>query len=453
MLYSTRWLATIFPNYKGKISDNQIIKTVSIDSRNIDNPALFVPIVGENFNGHDFVEDAITKGAIAFFWDESHELPKNLPDDVAVFIVEDTIFALQTLAKHYRKKINPFVIGITGSNGKTTTKDIVTSIVKTSFKTYGTVGNFNNHIGLPLTIVNMPTNTEVLVLEMGMNDFGEIEKLSHIANPDLGIIVNIGESHIEFLKSRKGIAKAKLEIVKGLKADGYLMIDGDEPLLQRWHDKPFTITCGYKNSNDIIISNVKQQSLSKTTFQLMSGETYTLPLVGTHNVLNASFAIAVGKRLKITRETIQQGLNNLQLTSMRMEFSQGRNGVTIINDAYNASPTSMKAAINVVKQLADYQTKVLVLGDILELGQHGEHFHQQVAENITEPISAVFTHGQLAKTMSDYVATTNESIVAKYFSTEKELIDHLQQYLNKDTVILFKASRSMYFENLVKAIQ
>ncbi|HLS20143.1 MAG TPA: UDP-N-acetylmuramoyl-tripeptide--D-alanyl-D-alanine ligase [Bacillota bacterium] len=453
MLYSTRWLATIFPNNEGKISDNQIIESVSIDSRNIEGRTLFVPIVGENFNGHDFVEDAITKGAIAFFWDKSYDLPVNIPNDVAIFYVNDTIDALQLLAKEHRKKINPFVVGITGSNGKTTTKDIVTAVINTSFKTYGTKGNFNNHIGLPLTIVNMPTNTEVLVLEMGMNDFGEIEQLSRLAEPDIGIIVNIGESHIEFLKSREGIAKAKLEIVSGLKEDGYLIVDGDEPLLQHLHEKPCTITCGYEQNNDVVISNVNQKSLTETTFQLTSGEKYTLPLVGTHNVLNASFAIAIGKRLKIKPKTIQQGLNNLQLTSMRMEFSQGQNGVTIINDAYNASPTSMRAAINIVKQLDEYSTKVLVLGDILELGDYGEQFHKDVAKTINRPISAVITYGELSQIISNHVAASSDMIETEHFTEADQLIDHLQQYLNEDTVILFKASRSMYFENLVKAIQ
>src|SRR5690625_3398106 len=285
MLYSTRWLATIFPNNEGKISDNQIIESVSIDSRNIEGRTLFVPIVGENFNGHDFVEDAITKGAIAFFWDKSYDLPVNIPNDVAIFYVNDTIDALQLLAKEHRKKINPFVVGITGSNGKTTTKDIVTAVINTSFKTYGTKGNFNNHIGLPLTIVNMPTNSEVLVLEMGMNDFGEIEQLSRLAEPDIGIIVNIGESHMEFLQYREVIARAKLEITKGLKKDGYFIIDGDEPLLQHLHENSCTITCGYAQNNDVVISNIRQNSLTETTFQLTSGETYTLPLVGTHNVL------------------------------------------------------------------------------------------------------------------------------------------------------------------------
>jgi len=453
MLFSTRWLGTIFPSFSGNVTDNQMIESVSIDSRNINDHTLFVPIIGENFDGHDFVHDAISKGALAIFWDESHELPQDIPSHIAIFFVNDTITALQTLAKHHRAKINPFVIGITGSNGKTTTKDIVTSIVQTSFNTYGTIGNFNNHIGLPLTMVNMPTNTEVLVLEMGMNNFGEIEQLSRLAQPDIGMIVNIGESHIEFLKSREGIVQAKLEIMRGLKDDSYLMIDGDEPLLQHLHEKACTITCGYKANNDVIISNVVQTALDKTTIQLTSGETYTIPLVGTYNVLNATFAIAVGKRLNIKPKTIQQGLNNLQVTSMRMEFLTGKNGVTIVNDAYNASPTSMRAAINSIKQFAQYPNKVLVLGDILELGERAHEFHKDVAATIKPPITTVITFGELAKIISDHVSSVNDEIATYHFDTERQLIDHLQQYLQKDTIILFKASRSMYFENLVKTIQ
>lgn len=453
MLYSTRWLATIFSNYAGNISDNQIIESVSIDSREINDRTLFVPIVGDNFDGHNFVHDAISKGAIAFFWNESYDLPENIPNDVAIFYVKNTLDALQLLAKEHRKKINPFVIGITGSNGKTTTKDIVTAVLNTSFKTYGTIGNFNNHIGLPLTITNMPTNTEVLVLEMGMNNFGEIERLSRLARPDIGIIVNIGESHIEFLESREGIVQAKMEIVSGLKEDGYLIIDGDELLLHHLHEKPCTITCGYDVNNDVVISNIVQSSLGETSFQLLSGEKYTLPLIGKHNMLNAAFAIAVGKRLNIKPQTIQKGLNNIQHSAMRMEFSRGKNGVTIINDAYNASPTSMKAAIELVKNLDDYPTKVLVLGDVLELGNFGEEMHLEIAWEIQSPISVVITYGELAKIISDYVSSETDHICVHHFTKTEQLIDHLQQYLHENTIILFKASRGMYFEHLVKAIQ
>src|SRR5690625_1547599 len=226
MLFSTWWLSTLFPNWMGEVSKNKMIKSVSIDSRTIETQTLFIPIVGDNFDGHNFAEHATQKGAIALLWDETIKLPPNISDEVTIFFVKDTLIALQQLAQAHRDVLDPFVIGITGSNGKTTTKDMITSIAQTTYKTYGTIGNYNNHIGLPLTMVNMPANTEVLVLEMGMNNFGEIEQLSKLAQPDIGVIVNIGESHIEFLKTREGIAQAKLEIKEGLKEGGYLIIDG-----------------------------------------------------------------------------------------------------------------------------------------------------------------------------------------------------------------------------------
>jgi len=451
MLFSTWWLSTLFSNCMGEVSKNKMIKSVSIDSRTIEDQTLFIPLSGENFDGHSFAEHAIQKGAIALLWDESLELPPDISDEVTVFFVKDTLVALQQLAQAHRNVIDPFVIGITGSNGKTTTKDIVTSIAQTTYKTYGTIGNFNNHIGLPLTMINMPANTEVLVLEMGMNNFGEIEQLSKLAQPDIGVIVNIGESHIEFLKTREGIAQAKLEIKEGLKEGGYLIIDGDEPLLQHLHDDQTTITCGYAENNDLVIKAVEQKAFDETTFKLSSTGKYSLPLIGNYNILNATFAIAVAKRLNIKRKAIQEGLSHLQLTSMRMELSYGKNGVTIINDAYNASPTSMKAAIDTVKKMPNFTNKVLVLGDILELGDFSEPFHREVARDIQSPITAVLTYGKQAKIIAQNI--TDENINTNYFDSTTELIEQLQPYLQKDTVILFKASRGMQFENLVKAIQ
>ena len=236
------YIKTVFPEIKGKLSnENQHVEIMTDSRERVDN-GLFIPIIGERFDAHQFIEQAIENGAVAALWDRKKEIPSTIPESFVFFFVDDTAQALQQLAKKYRQDVNPIVIGITGSNGKTTTKDLVSSVLATKYRTHRTVGNFNNEIGMPLTILQMKDDTEVLVVEMGMSDFGEIDRLTNIAQPDYAIITNIGESHIEHLGSREGIAKAKLEITNGLKRDGKLLIDGDEKLLDICKEKKNVIS-------------------------------------------------------------------------------------------------------------------------------------------------------------------------------------------------------------------
>ncbi|ASN05852.1 UDP-N-acetylmuramoyl-tripeptide--D-alanyl-D-alanine ligase [Virgibacillus necropolis] len=451
MLFTTNWISTLFNNYKGVATDEIKINEIVTDSRMPSTKSLFIPIQGENFDGHDYIKEAFNNGAIAAFWNKSKEVPSFLPTEFPLFYVEDTLEALQKLAAAYRSEINPVVIGITGSNGKTTTKDLVASVMKTTYKTHATNGNFNNEIGLPLTILAMPRETEMLVLEMGMSNFGEIERLSKIALPDYAIITNIGESHIEYLGTRKGIAKAKTEIVKGMTDKGYLLIDGDEALLSELHNRNHVITCGFKAGNDVEIKNTII-SHNHTEFNLADNSTFSIPLLGKHHALNATLAITLAKQLKIADHTIQQALSSLQLTSMRFEMIAGKNGVSIINDAYNASPTSMKAAIEVVKQMEGFSTKILILGDILELGEHSQTFHESVSEVIDGSISVLFTLGDQAKMISEKVNSKTEGTIVKHFTTKEELVDDLAFYLKEDTLLLFKASRGMQFEKMIEQI-
>lgn len=452
MLFTTNWISTFFNDYKGVATDKIGISEVVTDSRVQSSKSLFVPITGENFNGHDFIKQAFNNGAVAAFWQKDKEVPAFLPTEFPLFYVEDTLLALQQLATAYRNEINPIVIGITGSNGKTTTKDLLASVMKSTYRTHATNGNFNNEVGLPLTILSMPRVTEMLVLEMGMSNFGEIEILSKIAAPDFAIITNIGESHIEYLGSRKGIAKAKSEIVKGMNKTGNLLIDGDEKLLTVFHNQDQVITCGFKTGNHVEIERVSV-SQDRTEFKLADGSNYVIPILGKHHALNATFAITLAKQLHITEPVIQQALLSIQLTSMRFEMITGKNGVSIINDAYNASPTSMKASIEVVKQMDGFAKKVLVLGDILELGDQTQHFHESVGEVINEPIAVLFTLGEQAKTISSIVNAKDTTIVCQHFDTKDALINDLDIYLNQDTLVLFKASRGMQFEKMIEEIK
>ncbi|MDL4841267.1 UDP-N-acetylmuramoyl-tripeptide--D-alanyl-D-alanine ligase [Aquibacillus rhizosphaerae] len=450
MLFTTSFLAQLFPETKGVVADGIPIKEVTTDSRKSSNKSLFIPIKGESFDGHEFIKDAFNNGIVATLWNKDKKLPSFLPTDFPVFFVEDTLQALQQLAHEYRNKIDPIVIGVTGSNGKTTTKDLIGSVLQSTYRTHRTKGNFNNHIGLPLTILSMPIDTEVLVLEMGMSHFGEIELLSKIAKPDFAVITNIGESHIEFLGSRAGIAIAKAEIVAGLSNDGLLFIDGDEPLLDSFHKKNNVITIGFLNDNSRVIREYNMTA-SYTTFQLNDSD-FRLNMLGKHNVKNASFAIEIAKQLDLPQEKINKSLLNIELTGMRFEILKGKNDVTIINDAYNASPTSMKASIEIVKQMSAYNRKVLVLGDMFEMGEHSKRLHRNVAQVITDEISHVLTFGEDSEEISSEVARLNPSVRVQHYHTKEDIIRNLQSYLNEETIILFKASRGMKFEALLEQL-
>ena len=448
MLFTTKWLASIFTNNRGE--GTLPLLEVTTDSRKKCKNSLFVPLVGEKFDAHDYAEQAFENGAVAFLWNENNPLPDHLPDHFTVLFVKYTLKALQELAWHYRNKVNPIVIGITGSNGKTTTKDLTTSIVSSSYVTHFTKGNLNNHIGLPLTILSMPANTEVLIVEMGMSDFGEIELLTSIARPKYAMITNIGESHIEYLGSREGIAKAKKEIVKELPDDGVVIIDGDEPLLYDLKQSYRTETCGFNATNSNVIRKV-QITEKGTQFQFCD-ETFHVPLLGEHHAKNASFAIEIGKLLCIPFDKIKKSLESLTQTGMRFELLKGTDGETIINDAYNASPTSMKAAIEVVKQMTGYREKVLVLGDILELGAKSAAFHKSVAEVIEPPITAVYTYGKNAKFITDEVQKKHPNMQFKHFTEKEALLHELKKHKNESSLLLFKASRGLKFELLIEKL-
>ncbi|GGA83902.1 UDP-N-acetylmuramoyl-tripeptide--D-alanyl-D-alanine ligase [Ornithinibacillus halotolerans] len=451
MLFTVNWLNKIFPNVKGEVTDKKI-DSILTDSRKKAKDSLFIPIVGENFDSHEFINQAYENGAIATLWEKGRKEPEGLPESFLVFYVDDTIKALQFLANAYRHEINPTVIGITGSNGKTTTKDIVASIAKEQYKTHFTNGNLNNELGLPFTILSMPRETEVLVLEMGMSSFGEIELLSNIAKPDYAVITNIGESHIEYLGSREGIAKAKLEIITGLSNTGKLIIDGDESLLNHVHQQDNVVKVGFSSKNDFVISNVEILH-HKTTFTGSDGEDYTVSLLGSHHAKNSGYGIIIGKLLGIPKEKVKKALETLQLTGMRFELLKGRNDVSLINDAYNASPTSMMAAVEVVKQMDGFETKVVVLGDIYELGDQSKKLHANVANVINEQISVLYTVGNDSKAISDAVKGKFPNMTVKHIENKEDVPNELQDYLNNQTLILFKGSRGMELETVIRQLQ
>lgn len=449
MRLSITEIKDIFPDHKGALDSEITIHEVYTDSRKQTNKGIFIPIVGDHFDGHDFLKSAINNGAIAALWKKERQIPAYVPTDFPMFFVNDTLNGLQTLASVYLERTKPIVIGITGSNGKTTTKDLLSAVLEMKYKTFKTQGNLNNHIGVPLTILAMPEDTEVLIVEMGMSDFGEISLLTNLANPHHAIITNIGESHIEFLGSREGIAKAKLEIVDGMRPGGKLFVDGDEPLLRGIGiDKDISIIhCGFGLKNDIVISNVSTDS-DGLNF-VVNDFGFALSLLGEHNAKNASFAIMVGLELGLSYDQIKEALATIEITGMRLQRVRGKNQSLIINDAYNSSPTSMKAAIETLKGIGSYERKVLVLGDSYELGSNEEELHRSVAAVIEPPITDLICIGEKGNWIADEVRKKSTNIPVYSFMRKEEALPFISEFLAPNTVLLFKASRGAKLESLI----
>lgn len=442
-------------NDVSKFSD-VIVKGVSIDTRKIEAGNLFVPFKGENTDGHRFVEDAIeNKGASASLWQK--DVP-NPPEHLPIIIVEDTTTALQELARSYRNSLDIKVVGITGSNGKTTTKDMTASLLAQKYKVQKTEGNFNNHLGLPLTLLRLREDTEVAVLEMGMSSKGEIEFLTQLGRPDAVIITNIGESHLLDLGSREAIADAKLEIINGLQENGLIIFHGDEPLLQErlkdYDGNGKLKTFGSSRDNDfypVDIEPVENGNKFKTN---LGDETFYLPVLGNHNILNALAAMLAAEFLGVPFEKMNDGFAGLKLTNMRMELSEGHKGEKIINDAYNASPTSMNAAIDLIANLSGYSRKILVLGDMLELGPLEEEYHYNVGASLDAgKIDYVFTYGKL----SESIAKGAKEVLGKErvfsYQDKQDLSNELKKYVTDETIVLVKASRGMALEEIVGALK
>lgn len=431
------------------------IAGVSIDSRKVEKGNLFIPFKGEHSDGHKYVEESISRGAAAALWQK--DVP-NPPEHLPILIVDDCLVALQELARNYRKQLPVKVVGITGSNGKTTTKDMTAGILSAQFKVQKTEGNYNNHIGLPLTVLGLQEDTEIAVLEMGMSGRGEIEFLTRLACPDAVVITNIGESHLLDLGSREGIAEAKLEILQGLKEEGLAILHGDEPLLmeriQRYKGNVQVQTFGRTETNDFYPTEITQLE-NGNRFKINASNTaFELPVLGTHNILNALASMLVANYFSIPFEKMNAGFANIKLTNMRMELVEGQQGEKIINDAYNASPTSMMAAIELVSNLQGYDRKILVLGDMLELGPEEEQYHQQIGKALdADKVDLLFTYGKLGGHIAKGARTVlGEERVFAY--TDKDaLIQKLTQHVNKNTLILVKASRGMKLEEIVTALQ
>ncbi|MFD2333911.1 UDP-N-acetylmuramoyl-tripeptide--D-alanyl-D-alanine ligase [Cohnella sp. GCM10020058] len=455
------------------------IAGVSIDSRSIGAGQLFVPIAGDRFDGHDYIETSASAGAAAALWQRDRALPEDA--GLPLLLVDDTLVALQRLAESYLASWKPKVVGVTGSNGKTTTKDLIYSALATVYRTAKTEGNFNNHIGLPLTILRADRNTEVLVLEMGMSAFGEISLLSRIARPDIAVITNIGESHLEHLGSRRGIAQAKLEIAEGLKDGGTLVYNGDEPLLREELASLAlpaggirTITFGESAACDLRATDIATDA-ERATFDALAGASadaqgdsvpslqaqaveaqhsrFAVPIPGRHNAVNALAAIAVARLLGVADADIARGLAAAKLTGMRIERVRAQSGALVLNDAYNASPASVRAALSLVAQLQGYRRKWLVLGDMLELGPDEAEFHASIGRELSQgQADELLAYGPLSAHTAEAAARSMPAGAVRHFADKNELAEALLALVAPDDLVLVKASRGMRLEEIVRRL-
>ena len=426
------------------------------DTRILQNRDVYVGIKGENFDGNTLYKKAIENGAkvcILQGIEVDEEYIKN--KEVSIILVDDTIKAIGKIANFKRNLYgkNFPVIAVTGSVGKTSTKDIIASVVSEKYKVLKTEGNMNNHIGLPFTILKLK-DEEALVVEMGMNHFGEIDYLTNIAEPNIAVITNIGTSHIGNLGSRENILKAKLEILNSKNIKN-VVINNDNDLLHKWYEEnknKYEIhTYGIENSSESIAKEISLMEQSSKFTAITDDEKYeiTVPVGGEHFVYNALCALTVGRVLGLSKKEIENGIKKFELTKKRMEISKIKDNVTIINDSYNASFDSMKAALKYLKDI-EGERKIAVLGDMLELGSYAEDLHRKVGKEFNKNnIDVLVTVGELSKNINN-VVNTKENY---HFENNKEAEVFLNKELKQGDVALFKASNGMKFFEIIEKLK
>ncbi|ABR33755.1 MULTISPECIES: UDP-N-acetylmuramoyl-tripeptide--D-alanyl-D-alanine ligase [Clostridium] len=444
-------LAEIIKAVDGEIivkNNEGIFNKISTDTRKIQENNLFIALKGENFNGNDYTIQAIEKGASIIIIDDVKFKIEELKNRGTIIKVKDTKEALGDLARFYRKKIGVKVVGITGSTGKTSTKDLVAAFLSGKYKVFKTQGNFNNEIGLPLMIFELSKDYDIAVLEMGMSNFGEINKLASIALPDVGAITNIGVAHIEYLKTRENILKEKMSITDFFENKNSLIVNCENDMLKTIVecDKFNLERVGYDSTYNLYSKNIKLTS-ENTSFDVVTDDNenyrFTLNMVGEHNVLNALIGIQIARNFGLTFEEMEKGLGNFNATSMRLEVIN-KDKFTIINDSYNANPDSMKAALEVLKNYSGSR-KIAVLGTMGELGDYAEEAHIQVGEFAKDKADILLTTGEFKEY---YKKGFGERTMV--FESKQELMQRLTDMIKVNDTILIKASRSAKFEEITK---
>ena len=443
---------------EGRILSRGTVPTINafcVDTRKINAEDMFVSLKSEKGGEIQHIEEALQKGAIGCITE------KDVPEEIInkyknrnIIKVKDIICSIQKLAIYKRKMYDIPVVAITGSVGKTSTKDIIANVLKQKFNVSKTEGNYNNHIGVPITILNWKENINAAVVEMGMNHLGEISVLTNIAKPTIAVITNIGTAHIGLLGSRENILKAKLEILEGLSKDGKIIINNDNDMLQNCDIKEYEkITYGIKNKSNYMAYDIERKdNCSEYKIKMDDKEEkIVVPQTGEHFIYNSLCAIAVGKTTGIKTNKIKEGIKTFKITEKRNETKEV-NDLKIINDYYNASYDSMKAALEVLKNMKGNR-KIAVLGDMLELGDYSENLHKKVGEEVAKnKIDILCTIGDLSKNIAKEAIKLGTKEVYQ-FKTNEECIDKLKEVIKKKDCILLKASNRMNFGEISNYLQ
>ncbi len=439
------------------VGDEQtVITSVAFDSRKITDGGLFVPLVGDR-DGHDFINSAINNGASATLWQTGHP---NKPENIAVLEVDDPLQAMQDLARYYLRKVNPTVVGITGSNGKTTTKDMIAAVLSKRFNVHKTQANFNNEIGVPMTILEMKPNTEILVLEMGMDRPGQLHHLSELTHPDVTVITMIGEAHIEFFGTRDKIADAKMEITDFLREDGEFIYNGDESLLRERAEKlsQAKATFGFEKDDTVYATGFKSYKHHATFTVNDSEQQFSIPMIGKHNVSNAMAALSVGRHFGESDEEIAASLSNFTPTANRMEWEKGDVGEDIMSDIYNSNPTAVRAVITSFGQIEvpEGNRRIAVLGDMLELGEKSAELHRNL-EDCLDPqvINEVYLYGTEMKNLYDALEDKYDAEHLHYYDRDQmqRMIEDLKNDIKPHDIVVLKGSHGMHLEKVVERLR
>ena len=425
------------------------VSSVSIDTRTLKKNSIYVAIKGANFDGHDFVNEAIKKGAKAIVV-SNRKLRQYENVTIPIISVKNTLNAYAVLARIWRNKLGAKVISITGSNGKTSTKEILAHLLEEKFKVHKTKANNNNQIGVPLTILSAPLGSEILILEHGTNHFGEIEFTAKVAEPDFALITNIGNSHIQYLESKEKILEEKVQLFINLKKDGTVFINSDDPLLKSVK-KNFikNITYGFKGKVDIkgnkksISNQIEINGLDKII-------SVALPLLGHSNLSNYLAAVSIALSIGLSKKDIIKQTKTLKSIKGRLVEKKFKE-CTIIDDTYNSNPESVRSALKVLKEYDQRSNKILVIGDMLELGKNSEELHKALAKDIDSyKINEVYTIGKLTRKLSNEIKNVK---IKKHFLNRISLVKYMGELETIDSVILFKGSRGMKMEDFLTALE
>ena len=436
-LYGSEWIK----------EEKREAKGVVLDSRLLQEGYVFIATKGEKVDGHKFIPSVFEKGAMAVICEEVPEVLTG-----PCIQVKDSFIALKKLAAFYRQQLDITVVGITGSVGKTSTKEFVAGVLATKYQVWKTQGNFNNEVGLPLTVLQLREEHEIAVLEMGISDFGEMHRLSEIAKPDICVLTNIGQCHLEFLGDRDGVLKAKTEIFDFLNPNGMIFVNGDDDKLvtlrERWQDK--LVCFGRGAANDVYAANEISKGLLGSTMDIVGSmelKEVQIPLPGEHMVLNALAAAAVAKYLQLSLEEIKEGIKRVQAVSGRSNLIPYEEFV-LIDDCYNANPVSMKAAIDLLQSANG--RKVAVLGDMFELGEEEEKLHYEVGEYTKNKVDYLVCVGNLAEQIYKGAnANKSENMTSLYLQDKEDVYKHLKEIIKPQDTILLKASHGMGFADIV----